>query len=119
MTIRSPLNLFIHGRTCVISDVAHIILLTHGADTGVAIKSAATLEPLLAGVKAGDVHGVKKHLLIWDKLRNGKCDFGMISNAGAGGLHIQGVEGKYYDEPLPPKDALTWYERLRAVSSDC
>ena len=123
MMIRSPLKSFVHGRACVIGDAAHVMLPTHGAGAGVTIESAATLEPLLTGVEAGDFDEIKQRLRIWDKLRNGRCNFVMLmSNAGVGGLNIPGVAEKirkYYEGPLPPKDALTWSEKSRAVFFDC
>jgi salicylate hydroxylase len=123
MMKRAPISTYTRGRAIVIGDAAHAMLPTNGAGAVVTIESAAMLEPLLTGVRAGDFDEMKKRLQIWDKLRNGRCNFAMLmSNAGHAGLNVPGVEEeirKYYDGPLPPKEATTWSPKARAVFFEC
>jgi salicylate hydroxylase len=123
MKKRAPLSSYIRGRACVIGDAAHVMLPTHGAGAVTTMESAATFEPVFTGIRAHDFDEIKKRLQIWDKLRNGRCNFVMLmSNAGNGGLNVPGVEEeirKYYDGPLPPKEAMTWTPESRAVFFGC
>jgi salicylate hydroxylase len=120
---RPPLPSFVNGRALVLGDAAHVMLPTHAAGLTIAVESAAALEPIMSGVKAGDIETIKVRLKVWNKLRNGRCNFAMImSNAGPGGLNVPGVEDeirKYYDGKLPPKEAFLWTEKSREVFFDC
>ncbi|KAI1824899.1 FAD/NAD(P)-binding domain-containing protein [Xylaria intraflava] len=64
-------------------------------------------------------HFIKRRLQLFDKLRIPRCNLTMlVSNAGPEGLCVPGVEEeirRFYQGPLPPKDALPWSDEFREV----
>ncbi|KAI8947191.1 FAD/NAD(P)-binding domain-containing protein [Xylaria longipes] len=127
---RPPLESFVRGRTAVIGDAAHVMLPTHAAGCAMAIESAGVLEVLFKGLEghlnsSANLDGnmresvIRERLELFDKLRIPRCNLAMlVSNAGPEGLRLPGVEQeirRFYQGPLPPKDAMPWSAEFREV----
>ncbi|KAI1752446.1 FAD/NAD(P)-binding domain-containing protein [Xylaria castorea] len=127
---RPPLDSFVRGRTAVIGDAAHVMMPTHAAGCAMAIESAGVLSCLFKGLE-GHLNGsanrcdntresvIRERLELFDKLRIPRCNLAMLlSNAGPEGLRLPGVEQdirRFYQGPLPSKDAVPWSTEFREV----
>ncbi|KAI1743576.1 FAD/NAD(P)-binding domain-containing protein [Xylaria scruposa] len=123
------LESFVNGRTAIIGDAAHVMMPTHAAGAAMAIESAGVLFCLFKGLECrlnepADWFGkresiIRERLELFDKLRIPRCNLAMLlSNAGSEGLRLPGVEQeirRFYQGPLPSKDAVPWSAELREI----
>lgn len=97
----------VRGKAIVIGDAAHPMLPTYAQGGAMALEDAASLEVLLAGMKAGESLG--NRLRIFEQLRLPRCATTQVLSNGifiSGNTTKEDIARKYYTGPLfEPLDA--------------
>jgi len=123
---RDPLNRLTKGKVVLIGDACHPMLLTHAQGVSSSIEDAAALEILLADIPSSQSPSsppsetLLKRLQVFQSLRLPRVSATQIltdpvpPGPYAGPAQDKKVEQirKYYQGPLPPKDAFPHSEAI-------